>query len=353
MKNTITISLVLAIAAALTISSQAQTANLTLEIAIKQAFNQGPDVATSKATLENAKSDLKAKLTDPSSLVVQLTQAQQTVDLNSVQYSAKRIEVAQNVTSAFVNLYEAQENLKLLDAQAALDARSLEIAKSKLAAKNGTQLDVNKAENTLASSRQSLSDAKANMPILSNRLEVLLGGQVSGNLNVGMPPAFQERKIDLAALESGLEKRLPNVLQSAQNVDLNQLNVTLYDNDYTAPSTLRDAKTNLENAKRSFETSKSNALTSLRDSYRSLLNSLEKVKIAKTDLSNSETDLEQAQIKFKSGTIAKNQLQQTEVTTLRSRYSLLQANDNYLKSLFSLTASSGNDVTGLVGGDAQ
>jgi outer membrane protein len=326
---------------------------LSLETALKQAFTQGPDVATSKATLTNAQADLKAKESDPSTLVVQLTQAKQTAELNGAQYALKKIEVAQSVTTAFTNLYEAQENLKVLEAQLTLDNRSLEITKTKLSAKNGTQLDVNKAENTLASSRQSLTDTKANMPILSNRLEALLGGTVSGNLNVGMPPAFKERKLDLKTLEAGLDKRLPSVLQAAQNVALNQLNVSLYDNDYTAPNTLRDSKTNLENARRSFETAKSNAVTSLRDTHRSVQNSLERVKIAQQDLGNAEEDLSQAQTKFKSGTISKYQLQQTEVSTLRSRYSLIQANDNYLKALFSLSSASGSDVTDLLGGDTQ
>jgi outer membrane protein len=352
MKNTLTIGFVLA-TAIFALPGNAQTASLSLESAIKQAFTQGPDVANSKATLENARADLKAKESDPSTLVVQLTQARQTAELNGAQYAMKRLEIAQSVTNSYINLYEAQENLKILEAQLNLDTRSLEIAKTKLAAKNGTQLDVNKAENTLASSRQSLADAKANMPILSNRLEVLLGAQVNGNLNVGMPPAFKEQKLNLTALETGLEKRLPNVLQSSQNVALNQLNVSLYDNDYTAPSTLRDAKTNLENAKRNFETSRSNAVTSLRDSHRSLLNSLERVRIANQDFANAEDDLEQAQAKFKSGTISKNQLQQTEVSTMRSRFSRLQANDNYLKALFNVATASGNDVTGLTGGDAQ
>jgi outer membrane protein len=333
--------------------SLAQSATLSLEGAIKQAITQGPDVASSKTTLENARADLQAKEADPSSLVLQLTQARQSVNLNSAQYTAKRLEVAQSVTSAFANLFEAQENLKVLEAQVGLDLRSLEIAKTKLAAKNSTVLDVSKAESTLASSRQSVIDAKANIPILSNRLEVLLGVQVKGNLSVIATPAFKERKVELATLEGGLDKRLTSVVQPAQTVALNELNVMLYDNDYTAPSTLRDAKNTLENSKRNLDTAKTNALTSLRDAHRSLLNSLERVKIAKVDLANSEDDLSQSQTKFKNGTIPKNELQQNEVSTLRSRYSLLQASNTYLKALFSLSSSSGVDVTGFLGSDSQ
>ena len=328
----------------------AQNASLAFDAAIKNALEKGPDIATSKANLDNAQADLKSKESDPSTLVVQLTQARNAAELNTAQFNLKKLEVAQSTTSAYLSLYEGQENIKVLEAQVALDTRSLEIAKAKLAAKNGTALDVSRAESTLSGSRQSLADAKANLPILSNRLEVILGAASAGNIVVGAPPAFRERSINLANLEANLEKRLPSVLQIAQNVTLAELNVQLSDNDYTPPATLRDAKTNLENAKRNLATAKSNAVTSLRDAHRSLQNTLERVRIAKVDLANSEDGLEQDQAKFKSGTISRFALQQSEVSTLRSRFSGMQANNNYLRALTSLSVASGVDVAGLVGG---
>jgi outer membrane protein len=328
----------------------AQNALLNFDAAIKNALDKGPDIATSKANLENAQADLKSKESDPSTLVLQLTQARNSSELNTAQFNLKKLEVTQNVTSSYLSLYEAQENIKLLEAQLALDSRSLEIAKAKLAAKNGTQLDVSKAESTLSGSKQSLVDAKAQLPILSNRLEVILGTNSAGNIVVGAPPAFKERAINVTSLEANLEKRLPSVLQVAQLVTLSELNVQLADNDYTPPATLRDAKTNLENAKRNLVTAKSNAVTGLRDAHRSVLNSLERVRIAKVDLNNSEDGLNQDQAKFKSGTISRFQLQQSEVGTLRSRFSAAQANNNYLRALTSLSISSGVDVAGLVGG---
>jgi outer membrane protein len=339
------------LALALSLSgSLAQNALLSFDGAIKNALEKGPDIATSRANLENAQADLKSKESDPSTLVLQLTQARNSSELNTAQFNLKKLEVAQNVTSTYLSLYEAQENIKLLEAQLALDSRSLEIAKAKLAAKNGTALDVSKAESTLSGSKQSLADAKAQLPILSNRLEVLLGSASAGNITVGAPAAFKERAINLTSLEANLEKRLPSVLQVAQLVTLSELNVQLADNDYTPPATLRDAKTNLENAKRNLSTAKSNAVTGLRDASRSVQNSLERVRISKVDLNNSEDGLGQDQAKFKSGTISRFQLQQSEVGTLRSKFAAAQANNNYLRALTSLSISSGIDVAGLVGG---
>ena len=325
-----------------------QTAALTLTNAIQQAFTKGPDLASSVATLKNAQADLASKEADPSTLVVTLTQARNTATLNTVQLSAKRLEVVSGVLGAYLNLFEGQENIKVLETQIALDSRNLDIAKAKLAAKNGTALDVSKAESTLSSSKQSLADAKANLPIFSNRLEVYLGTSSAGNLTVGAPPAFKEVKFDIAALEKGLEARLPSVLQAAQSVQLADLNVRLSDNDYTPPATLRDAKTTLENAQRTLDTTRSNAVTQLRDASRSVSNALENVRIAKQNLDNANSSLSQDQTKFKSGTISRVQLQQTEVSTLRSQFTYTQSVDSYWRALASLSTASGTDVAGLV-----
>jgi outer membrane protein len=328
----------------------AQTAAtpITLDSAIMKAFKFGPDLASSTASLENAKASLTSTLADPSSLITQITQAQNTVELQSVQLQAQRISVTGNVTTAFLNLFEAQENIAVLQSAVALDQTNLNIAKAKLAQKNGTQLDVSKAENTLASDTQSLTNANNNLPILSNKLEPLLGLPLNSNLKASEAPAFKEVKLDLASLQNGLEKRVASVLQASQGVEVADLNVQLSDNDYTAPATLRDFKTTLENSRRSLETSKANAVTTLKDAYRNVINSLELVKVASKNLDNANTSLAQDTVKFKSGTISKVQLQQTQNSNLQSQYSYLTNTNNYLKALNQLSSAAGTDVTGLV-----
>ena len=320
---------------------------LNLEGAVRQAFAQGPDLASSLATLANAKADLTAKESDPSTLIVPLTQARNTAALNQVQVDAKRLEVMSSVMGAYLNLFEAQENIRVLEAQIALDTRNVEIAKIRLAARNGTQLDVSRSENTLGASRQSIADARANLPILSNRLEVLLGVS-TGNLTVSAPPVFKEIKFEIAALEANLETRLPSVLQLAQVVSISDLSVKLSDNDYTPPATLRDNKTALENAQRNLATIKKSAVTQLRDAARGTLNALEQVRLRANDRENADEALSQDNLKFKGGTISRLQLQQTEVAALRSRFAYAQATNLYWRSVAGLSVASGVDQTGLL-----
>ncbi len=335
--------------------SIAQNATQTLETSIKQALERGSEIANSRASLETAQADLRVKKSDPTTLAAQLLSANQSVDLEEVRFSSKRIEVLGNVSNAYFNLFEAQENIEVLQAQLALDVRNLDVAQAKLAQKNGTDLDVRKAQNTVASSKQNLANAMAQLPTLSNKLEVLIGLNLKGDLRVANPPKFAELKFDLAALEAGLEKNVISVLQAAQSVDTQELNVRLADNDYTAANILRDAKTNLETARRNFETSKKNAITNLRDAARNVNNSLETVKLRSVDLQNDADGLKQDQQRFKNGTISRVTLQQSEVSAKRSEYNLATAQNTYFKSINSLSSAAGIDVSKMLEkvGDAK
>ncbi|MDX2003828.1 MAG: TolC family protein [Meiothermus sp.] len=301
-------------------------------------------------TLTNAKADLAAKEGDPSVLIVQLTQARNTAALEAVRLENTRLSTGSNAVNAYISLYENQENIKLQTAQVALDQRNLEVARARLQARNGTQLDVDKAQNSLAGSRQTLTDLQANQSVLSNRLETQLGRSLSGNLTVAELPALKTTSCKLEDLEKGLEARSVNVLQNAQQAALNELNVQLSDNDYTAPTTLRDNKTNLENARRNLETTRQNALTSLRDAWRQVQNAAEQVRLRNADLENNKKTLTQDQARFRSGTISRLALQQTEVATLRSAFQALQAENSYLRALGTLSTSAGVDCTGMMGG---
>ncbi len=342
-KHAFTISLLLAGAVA-----AAQVNATTLESAVKTAFLKGADVASSTQTLQTARSDLSKLQSDPTTLVVSLTQAQQAVTLANVQLASSRITVLGNVTTAYLNLFEAQQNIEVLTAQVALESRNLEVTKAKLAQKNGTELDVRKSENTLANARQNLANQKAQLPTLSNKLEVLLGSDLKGDLTVADPPAFKEVKVDLATLEKSLDSNLPSVLQAVQGVELATLNVKLADNDYTPTNTLTDAKSSLTTAQRNLETARKNGVTTLRDAGRNVASTLEAIRIAQVSLQNDSDSLKQDQQRFKNGSISRVQLQTSEVAVLKSAYSLAQAQDSYTKALNALSLSAGQDITGLI-----
>jgi outer membrane protein len=324
----------------------AAATGLNLEGATKLALERNTDLATSRATLANARADLVVKEADPTTLIVPLSQARNTVALNAVQLEGQKLSVFSSVLTAYISLFEAQENLGVLEAQVALDVRNLEVAKAKLAARNGTALDVSKAESTLSSSKQSLADANAQIPVLSNRLELVTGAK--GDLEASEALGKLDVKLDTVALEAGLESRIGSVLQATQGVGIAELNVRLADNDYTPLNTLRDNQASLENSKRSLETSQANAVTTLRDAIRNASNARERVGISAKDLDNAKSNLEQDQARFKGGSISRITLQQTELAFTKAMYSQTQAINAYWRNLATVSTASGVDVIGLV-----
>ncbi len=322
--------------------------NLTLVQALSQAYRQGPSLQSAQATLQNAILQRTALEADPSTLIVPLTQARQNARLAEVNLEATRLSVMQSVVNAYISLYEAQQNLALFQAQVALNQRNLEVARARLAAGNATALDVARAQTTLDSSRQSLTNAQAQIPVLAAQLATLLGLSDLGNVNIAPPPSPPTLEVNLEALRQGLFQRLPSVLQAQQAVELAELNVKLADNDYTPAVQLNTAKTSLENNQRALQTAQQNALTSLSNAYQAAQSAYKSIALAQANVDNARKVVEQSQAALRAGTISALQLQADQVSLQSAQYSLTQATGNYWKALAAFSVAAGQDSTGLV-----
>ena len=327
----------------------AQTTNsFTLTQALQRAYTGGPSLQSAQATLQNATIQLNALKGDPSTLVSALTQAQQNADIARVNLEATRIQVMQNVVNTYLGLYEGQENVDLYQAQVALNQRNLDVAKARQSAGNATNLDVARAQTTLDSSRQSLTNAQAQISILAEQLATLLGVSDLGNFKAVAPVAAPALQADVAGLGKELFARLAGVMQAQQAVDLAQLNVKLADNDYTPAVTLASAKVALENNQRTLQTTQQNAQTSLTNTYQAAQNANKNIALAQATVVNAQKVVDQDQIALKAGTISALQLQTDQVSLKSAQYSLIQAQNSYWKALAAFSVAAGQDFTGLV-----
>ncbi|WP_018467683.1 TolC family protein [Calidithermus timidus] len=322
--------------------------SLSLVQALQQAYAQGPSLQSAQATLQNALLQLNALKADPSTLIVARTQAEQNAELARVNLEATRLSVMQSVVNAYVGLYEGLQNVELYQAQVALNQRNLDVAKARQAAGNATALDVARAQTTLDSSRQALTNAQAQIPILSAQLATLLGVSDLGSLSIAPPPTPPALQADINVLSKDLFTRLASVVQAQQAVDLAQLNVKLYDNDYTPAVNLESAKTTLLNNQRSLQIAQQNALTSLNNTYQAAQNAYKAIAIAQATVANAQKVVEQSQAALKAGTISALQLQTDQVSLKSAQYSLTQAQNSYWKALAAFSVAAGQDFTGLV-----
>ena len=350
MKNQIQLALVFAAAFTVSTFAQAQQAtSYSLEKAVSSAIQNGSEMANSRTTLEQAKRDLDSREADPVSAVNEKLIARQAFRLAQVRLASTRLEVTQNVITDYMALYEAQENTNVVEAQLALDTRSLEITKARNEAGSATKLDISKAENQLKASRQSVQDLKAKLPVIASRLARLLGLPKGASLSVQAPKTAKVQTLDLNKLEADLDDRSPTLLEAAQSVELAQLNVKLSDNDWTPAVQLRQAQTSLANAQRSFDGAQRGAITQLRDVFRANDDALEQAQIATQARENSERTLAQDKSRLAGGTISKLEFLNSEIAAVRARFQAIQANDGYLISLGALSVVSNMDLLELGG----
>lgn len=328
--------------------SSAQAQPISLTQALNQSFSTGPDMSIARANLAQAQANRKAQEADPSSPEDLLVRVRNAERLAQVRVEQAQRETLQNVLGVYLGMAEVQQSLEVLLAQVTFNGRNLEVARARLGNKVGTPLDVSRAENALAGSRQLVANTQSQLPVLTTRLETLLGLNANANPAVVPLGEVQERPLDLRALSNGLLDRLPSVVEVRNGLVEAELAVKLTDNDYTPELTKREALTLRNNARLGLRAAEQAAAANLADAFRSALDAQQQIQIKSRDLANASEGHRQNQIRLNAGTISGLQLQGSELELRSARLQLVQAQYAYLRALAALSVAAGLDVTGLV-----
>ncbi|WP_412029997.1 TolC family protein [Deinococcus yunweiensis] len=327
--------------------SSATAVPLTLAGAVTRALTTGTDITTARANLQKAQATLRAVRADPTSPITTLTQAEQDVAAQGAALDATKLSVTQTVVTQYLTAYETAQSVTLSAAQVALDERQLKIAQARLAARVATALDVSRAQNTLNSDRQDLANAQAQLPVLEASLSRSVNLPAGTNVVLTAPPAPPKLSVTLATLQSGLEKRLPTLVQAQNGAAFAALQVKLADNDYTPTRTLEDARTAAQNAQRSVDDGTRGATTQLRDAYRAAQDAQQRVPLAAEALANARTSLSTAQARLRAGTAAAVDVQAAQLQAQQAALGVTQAQGGVWRALAALGSASGIDLTGL------
>ncbi|GHF37981.1 outer membrane protein TolC [Deinococcus metalli] len=334
-------------AALLVPAAHAQSAApVSLTAAVTAALANNTDVKTAQANLDKAQAANQAAQADPSSLVAAKLSAKNTATLAQAQLRGAKLGALQNTVTAYTALLEAQENVTLQTLQVQVDTKNVQVAQVKLGIGNATQLDVTNAQNTLASSQQNLADGKAQVNLASARLATLTG--LGSGVRAAGAPTVPKLTSTQATLQGGLGN-LSAVTSAAGDLALAQLNVKLADNDFTPARTLQDAKTALANAQRSADSASKTATQSLASAYQAAQNAYELLAVAQSREAAAQKTATQDAARLKSGTISAVELQNTQLALKKAQYARLQAQDNVLTALASLSVAAGVNLTGIGG----
>lgn len=340
-------TLPLALGLTLLVSTAAAQATVTVTQAVQAALTNGTDVRIAQANLEKATAANRAAQADPSTLAAARLAAQQGQTLAALQLRAARLSTLQSAVNAYTALLEAQENVELQTLQVQVDQKALQVAQVKLSVNNATSLDVQKAQNTLAGSTQTLADARAQVNLASAQLASLTG--LPAGVRAAGLSAVPTLKTSLAQLRSGLDDNLVSVVSAQQEVAAAQLSVKLADNDFTPARTLSDARIALANAQRALDAARKNASNALAAAYQTAQNAVEQLRVAQSREAAALKSYNQDAARLKSGTISAVDLQQTQLALKPAQFARLQAQDNVLEALAALSVAAGQNLTGIGG----
>lgn len=328
------------------LQSAATQPAVTMTAAVTAALRNNADVKTAQANLDKAQAANAAAQADPSSLVAARLSAKNAAALAQAQLRGARLSTLQNTMSAYTALLEAQENVQLQTLQSQVDARSVQVARVKQSIGNATALDVTNAQNTLASSGQTLADGQAQVTLASTRLVTLTG--LGSGLRAAGAPTVPRPGGSLGALQ-GSVATLSSLVSAQGELALAQLNVKLSDNDFTPARTLQDARTALANAQRGLDSAGKSASQGLASAWQSVLNAYELLAVAQSREAAAQKAATQDAARLRSGTISAVELMGTQLSLKKAQFSRLQAQNNVLEALAALSVAAGQNLTGIGG----
>lgn len=335
----------LSLTAALLLPAALAQSEVGVPAAVTAALSNNADVKTAQANADKASAAAAAALADPSTLVAARLAAQNSLTQAQAQLRGARLTTLQSTINAYTALLEAQENVELQTLQTQVDSKAVQVAQVKLKIGNATTLDVQNAQTTLSGSQQDLADARAQVNLASTRLGTLTG---VSNARAVAGVTAPKLSVTLAELQKNLG-RLSSVVGAAGTVAEAQLAVKLADNDFTPARTLQDARTALANANRSLDSAEKAAAQTLASAYQSAQSTYELLKVAGSRETAAQNTYTQNAARLKSGTISAVDLQSSQLALKKAQYARLQAQNNVLEALASLSVASGQNLTGIGG----
>jgi len=316
---------------------------LTMESAIDLGLKQNQSIIDAQRNLDDAKQSLIEAEADPTTLILALTQAQNNLLYNQVQFNYVKLQVTQTVRSNYLSVLEAQNQLTLAKKQLEIANENLKATKVKRSLGNATDADVTQAENNVASAQNSVTLAESNLKPATDKLLLSMGMEPSAQVILA-EPTFKEVKIDIENLKKQAQNNLPTVIQARNGYNLAKLQYDLANNEYTPQSQIRSAQLSLASAQDSLKQVIDNLDTTIDSAYNNVVNALNQIKVQEKNLDIARKNLDTDTARLKVGTISKLQLMSTESSLISAENNYKSAVYNYLKALDSLSLAVGVPV---------
>ncbi len=276
--------------------------SLTLAEAVDLGLAVDADVVSAGADLAAAERELARTEADPLALRLPRVRAAQGVAGAQEALEAARLAARSAVAGAYHDALEADDALSLAEQRQAIAETTLQAQRIRLEAGAATQLDVDRAENELASAQRGVADAQEARNLAYSDLASQIGASAEGLV-------LQETQgaVEVPALETVLARLSDNAqLRAAERaVELSRVSLEAVDNAFSpradieaAEDTLSNAQTQLNEVRRSLE-------LAVRGSYNAVVAAQGRLESALADLATSEETLSAQGVRFEAGSISR------------------------------------------------
>lgn len=290
-------------------------------------------------------------LTKPSPTSVY--QARMSLTVAEKNLEIARQDVVLSTDQQYYSLLKAEHLVSISEQALALARRQLEIATAKEKVGMATKLDLIRAENQVASARNSLASAVLNRDLAMVALNQAIG--FTPETIVRLRDEFSYEKTGDLNLEASIEFALANRVEIAQAqsaVEVADMNVSLADNDFTPRLTYERARLAADDARTKLAEQQNKIALAVRQAYVALKQAEAKVELTARKVSEAQENLRVTQLLFEADMAtnmdvltAQNEYTQSQIDALQAIYDYNVAGSQFKRAI--------GDTSGENGGTAS
>lgn len=281
------------------------------------------DVELAKVSLEQARA---GNLMQPSPSL--LYQAQVGLELAERSQTLAERSLVLQIEQEYYTLLRLENILAVLDEAIRLGERQLAVAQSRLAGGAATQLDVMRAETTLAQHRVERAQVQGNLQLAQSKFRQSLG--LSSDVEFVLDATVVEKALPELALRDALTEGLANrieLAQAAAGVAIAEKELSLATNDYTPTLTRKAAEVKLAQAEQVLRQAEQGIALDIQNAYHGMHDAFRRMQLAEMELAQAEEAYRVTQALFDAGMA-------TDVEILQAQTGLMQARSGQVNAIF-------------------
>lgn len=322
--------LIIAVIVALFVSlGFAQNESLSFEQVLELAERNSASLATANTDYASTSRDLSRTQADPLALRIPIMQAEQALQRAASSLEASKLSARNTAATAFASAKEKDTSLRLAQMNLAISQTTLDATNIRLQAGAATKLELEKAQNGLASANNQLVDAQQARNLAYDNLRSLLG--ISGNFVLSDDVAINE----LPTIEDVLARLSQNsqIINSQHSLSLAEAQLAAIDNAFSARKDIESARDRVNNARTSLTETRRSLEINIKQSHNAVLAAQGRLQTAQASLGTAQSDYNAQSLRYNSGSISPLQLAQSELALANSHAQVEMARHALANSL--------------------